>query len=460
MAGEEEERMTRRNVHKRSVRWRVGAVALLVSGAALLVGYTSSGSSAVRAPAASPGQEQGVWDYVAYTHGRSGKANPKLAPYTIGYVNTEGGSVTPIGAQATPATKFAVRYINDHLGGIAGHPLKLSTCFVRNAEEEGLTCAQKFLNDPKIDVIVYGALTTGAESLDAANKGRKTIIAAFSVASVNETAKNVWALYTSGSFALFAWGTFGQKVLKAKTNAIIYPDAPGYTDLAQSVRRGSLAAGLQVKMVAFTPTSTDLLGALTAAGAQGADMVSPLVGPEHCVAVVKAMRQLNIDENRAVGFTSCVHPELKSQYPNGDFPKWYYGQGQSGDALLQNKAGKAWRGALTKYGLLSHARDDWWSAMFGQTLTTAQFLNDIAREKGDVSKITPQLIAAKAKALKGPLLLGGADVQCGKYPKMPATCTDGAYFTKYEGNGAFSRKNPWTPTPLALQKELGARPTK
>ena len=435
----------------------LGAVAVGLLGLiAYAPGATTTTEPEPVSTAESEGGEEGVWDYVAYTHGTDGPADESLEPYTIGYVNTEGGSIPAIGEQATPATEFAVQYINDHLGGIDGHPLALDTCFVRNAEEEGLDCAQQFLNNPDIDVIAYGALTAGADTINATNAGEKTIIAAFSVAPSNLTAENVWALYTSGEFALYAWGSFGRDVLGAESNAIVYPDAPGFTEIAQSVRRGSEAAGLEVTMVGFDPSGTDILAALTAAGAADADMVSPLVNPEHCVAVVTALEQLGVDPDRVVGFTSCVHPELQDQYPSGDFPQYYMGQGQSGDALLDNQAGDAWRAALTEYGLEDHARDDWWSAMFGQTLTIAQFLNEIAAETGGVENITPELVAEKASNLEGPLLLGGTDVQCGKYPSMPATCTDGAFFTKYEGDGVFTRENPWMPTPIELQRELGA----
>jgi hypothetical protein len=33
---------------------------------------------------------------------------------------------------------FAVRYINEKLGGVDGHPVELHKCSIKNAEEEGI----------------------------------------------------------------------------------------------------------------------------------------------------------------------------------------------------------------------------------------------------------------------------------------------------------------------------------
>jgi hypothetical protein len=77
-------------------KWRVRVAAFLVVIVAVVVAFMSSGASA-REAAGAPGQSEGVYNYVAYTNGHAGKANPKLAPYYIGYMNTEGGSIPPLG---------------------------------------------------------------------------------------------------------------------------------------------------------------------------------------------------------------------------------------------------------------------------------------------------------------------------------------------------------------------------
>ena len=109
---------------------------------------------------------QAVTNYLAYTHGKAGKANPKLSKVYIGWVNQQGGQVV-IGGLATAGASLAVDYVNQYLGGVGGHPVQLVPCFIKSAEEEGTTCGQKFVNDKRISVVAEGAVATGAQSMHA-----------------------------------------------------------------------------------------------------------------------------------------------------------------------------------------------------------------------------------------------------------------------------------------------------
>src|SRR5690242_10172827 len=101
-------------------RWAVAGLSALLVGLALLVPVALGGAEATTA----------VTNYLTFVRGKAGKANPKLSPVEIGWVNLQGGQVE-IGPNATPAAELAVRYVNDSLGGIGGHPLKLKECFIR-----------------------------------------------------------------------------------------------------------------------------------------------------------------------------------------------------------------------------------------------------------------------------------------------------------------------------------------
>lgn len=72
-------------------------------------------------------------------------------------------------------------------------------------------------------------------------------------------------------------------------------------------------------------------------------------------------------------------------------------------------------------------------------MTAALLMNQVG-----VDKLSPAAIAAKAKAFKGLLLLGGPVVFCGKYPDLfPAN--------------KFQVYPTWVETPPELQKKLKAR---
>ena len=153
----QEETKVRR--HRRTGYAGIAALAVATLAAA---GCSSSSSSSAASPAASAAAPasaaaapsasgsagglgaQSVTNYLSYTGGKSGPANSSLTPVTVGFVNQQGGPQV-IGQHATDGAEMAVNYINKELGGVDGHPIKLDTCFIASAEEEGTGCAQKFL---------------------------------------------------------------------------------------------------------------------------------------------------------------------------------------------------------------------------------------------------------------------------------------------------------------------------
>src|SRR5262245_17157727 len=135
----------------RSARRRRAKVALSVLATLTAV--------ALALAAAGSAQRLSVLDYQAYVGGK-GKAKANLAPVTIGYINGQGGPPNFNFPQATSVIRAGVKMVNAELGGIHGHPLRLSECFWAQAEEEGVRCGQQMVND-KVKAIIYGFVTVG-----------------------------------------------------------------------------------------------------------------------------------------------------------------------------------------------------------------------------------------------------------------------------------------------------------
>ena len=95
---------------------------------------------------------------LAFTGGKAGKANPSLSPVTIGYVNEEG--TVPSFVEYHNVTTATVNFVNEQLGGIDGHPLKLEACIMQS-EEDGQKCAGQFLNAKDIHIGILGLAVTG-----------------------------------------------------------------------------------------------------------------------------------------------------------------------------------------------------------------------------------------------------------------------------------------------------------
>ena len=123
---------------------------------AVATALTATATAVAATTAVSPPQ---VLNYQAYVGGK-GKAKANLSPVVLGWVNTQGGPPNATFPQVTDVARAAVRMVNGELGGVHGHPVKLSECFIVQAEEEGVRCGQQMVNEKGMKAIVLGAQFT------------------------------------------------------------------------------------------------------------------------------------------------------------------------------------------------------------------------------------------------------------------------------------------------------------
>ena len=373
-----------------------------------------------------------VTNYVAYVGGKARAADPKLSPVVLGAVNTQGGQVL-VGPGWTKGAETAVQYVNKYLGGVQGHPLVLSECFTRSAEEEGTKCGQKFANDKRISVVLLGAVAVGNQSLYAALGGKKPVVGGVMLLPVDAQQKNGFALFGTNDSVLGPWGTLGKTYLHAKSAAVVYPQIPGI-DYGAKVEKASLdAAGIKTTLVGFDANATDLTGPLTAAGAQSADMIVPQSNAAGCVNIAKALDQLGKSSTPVVSNPLCLTPDVAAGL-GGDLPKWIYGIASTLASDKTDPAAAPFVKGLTKLKQPKLAADAWVIVAWGQVLTTVKMINQIG-----VANLDPARFTARIRAFKGPQALGAPSLHCGKYPAEPAACNDQAQFFQYQGAGKFKR---------------------
>jgi len=384
---------------------------------------------------------QSVTDYLSYVDGKAGPANASLPPVTIGFVNQQGGSQT-IGPLATTGAQIAVKYINTELGGIGGHPLKLSTCFIRSAEEEGTTCGQQFLADKSISVIDEGAVAIGDQSFQSTIGSAKPVIVGVAVTPLDGAKASNVVLFGDATHVLGPFGTYAQQVLHAKTAALVYPNIAGITEGATAIADSLEKVGVKVKKVGYDESQTDLIGPLTSAGAQTADLVIPYSDSSGCVNLAKGLKQLGITDTKKILSAPLCLNGLVAAGLGGDFPIWSYAIASSLYGDPTDPGMPAYMKVMAKYGTPAVAPDPWVIVTFGQILTTARFLNQIG-----YSGITPTAVLDKAKAFTGPVALGAPALDCGKYPSAPGICNDRTQFFLYKGKHAFVKTAGWLQPP-------------
>ena len=416
------------------------AMVLAVAGCGGGGDSTTAPSGAAPGVSAVPGVggagAQSVTDYVEYTGGKAGKADESLPPVYIGWVNQQGGQVE-IGRFATNGAELAIKYANAELGGVGGHPIQLKTCFIASAEEEGTTCGQKLVADNNVSVILEGGVAIGTQSLYSTIGGAKPVITGVAVTPVDAVQPNAVILFGDATHVLGPFGTYAKDVLKAKTAALVYPNVAGIIEGAKAISDGLKAAGVQVKMVGYSAAQTDLIGPLTSAGAQTADMVIPYSSASGCVNLAKGLKQLGItDAKKILSAPLCLNGQVRAGL--GDFPIWTFAIASSLFGDTTDPGMPAYTKVTQTYGTPDAAPDPWNIVAFAQAMTTIKFLNEIG-----YGNITPQAVLAKAKEFKGPLALGAPQLQCGKYADARAVCNDQTQFFNYAGNGKFTKVAGW-----------------
>jgi branched-chain amino acid transport system substrate-binding protein len=380
-----------------------------------------------------------VTDYQAYVGGKPGKADSSKTPVYIGWGNQQGGQ-QEIGAAATDGADLAVKLVNDQLGGIDGHPVALKKCFIRNAEEEGTTCGQRLGNDNSIKAIVLGGIAIGIQPFYSTIGGRKPVVVGVAATPIDPVQKNATVLFGDATHVLAPFGTYARDVLHAKSAAIVYPQIAGITTGAAALAKGLTDAGVKVKKVGYSASQTDLIGPLTAAGAQTADMVIPYSDASGCVNQAKGLKQLGItDTKKIVSAPLCLNP-LVQKGLGGDYPHWTYAIASSLFGDKTDPGMPAYMKVTQQYGVKT-APDPWVIVSFGTMLTAIKAINEAGPDASSTA------VLDKLKAFKGPVALGAPELQCGKYSNAPAVCNDRAQFFTYEGGNSFAKAAPWLQPP-------------
>jgi branched-chain amino acid transport system substrate-binding protein len=429
---------------------RAGRVAALLVGLVLVVagcgdddtgsGSGNGGGSAGGGAGTGGAGKKTVTNYQDYIGGKSGKADKSKSTIYIGWVNQEGGQ-QEIGAAATDGADLAVKVVNDQLGGIDGHPVALKKCFIRNAEEEGTTCGQRLGNDKDVAAIATGGVAIGIQAFYSTIGGKKPVMVGVAPTPVDTAQKNATILFGDVTKVLGPFGTYARDVVKAKTAALVYPNISGITNGAAALAKGLSDAGIQVKKVAYSQGQTDLIGPLTAAGAQNADIVIPYSDASGCVNQAKGLKQLNItDSKKIVSAPLCLNPTV-SEGLGGDYPIWTYAIASS---LFGDKTdpGMAPYMKVTKQYGVKTAADPWVIVSFANVLTTVKFLNELGPDNLDAKAVID-----KAHSFTGPVVLGAPELKCGKYKDAPAVCNDRTQFFTYSGKHKFDKAAEWLQPP-------------
>lgn len=369
------------------------------------------------------GSSPGAFDMLSYIGGTAQKADPSLTPVTIGYVNQQGGPVAaPLASYGADA---AVKYINNDLGGVDGHPVKLEGCYIISEVSEAQKCAQQLANDPKIKLIVMGTIFTGNASFYQTINGTKPVIGSISASPADFTAKNTYFLNGASTVAYGALMNWANS--EGYKNVVIAMDNGPAGQVASSVvKRAAKAAGVNVKIATYPVGATSIVGPLVAAGAQSADALGTVGSTAECILYEKSAKQLNLSDKPTVATPLCIDPSVKKAF--GDYPEWTYTISVNANDTADPQV------ALFLQQFKKYEGDRGNGGFAGPTfegiITAVKMINAAGGTKATAAQIAKHL-----KAYKGPVYLGPQTLDCGADASAPSSCTNTSKIQTYHGNG-------------------------
>ncbi|MGH8988521.1 MAG: ABC transporter substrate-binding protein [Acidimicrobiales bacterium] len=399
-------------------RWskRVRPAALGAAGLALVLGLMGAGVASGTAKVNKP-----VTNFLAYVGGQ-GKANPKLPPVTIGIINQQ-TATDAIAPAWTTGANVAEEYLNQHTRGIDGHPVKVVLCKIPTTVASATACGQQFADNGAIDSVAEGAIDVGNTTIDSALKARKMpIFYGVGLSTVDEKYPYGFILDGDVTHVEAPIATFAKTYLHAKSVSISYPsNIPAEVTAFDIIDDALKYEGIKtIYSAGFTSSDTDLSAQFEAAHAgETTVFMSINSGGPVCSDTYLTLKSLGI-HTKVIANTPCATP-TNAKADGGQLPHdWYYAAATtvSGSPTLGLSA---FEHVMTEYGKGPVGHNAWSANAFGEIATIAKFDTEILKAG---QKITPAAVAAKARAFKGPVILGPPILDCGGFSGFPATCAD------------------------------------
>ena len=363
---------------------------------------------------AAAGEDVNAWA-LAYTGGTAGPAGADVVK--IGYVNQE-----DFFPENTIGLEAAKAYLNAELGGAAGKTIEIVPCKVGIAED-GAKCGTELANDPSIAVVITGTILVGNKELYAALDGKKPLIIGNGV-TVDDFTTTAGQAFTAGSPGVVTGlgGFITQYLPDTKSVAILANNNAAGTAAADLLFKPVMEkAGISYTFVGVddTATAADVQSALSAVGADKADVLVSVLTIQQCINMYDAIKALAITPTvvtTGLCFGTPMTDHLKEAGEAGPVPDgWYFGgYGYSYfrpdyESGMQTYITKIQEYGKPAPGATTLEYTGFAGPEFANLLTFAKFANELGPDALDQASID-----GKIRGFKGPMMIQVGPLDCGK----------------------------------------------
>ncbi|MCW2622041.1 MAG: putative amino acid transporter [Frankiales bacterium] len=348
-------------------------------------------------------------------------------PITFGYLST--GKTTTI--DSTPdirAAQAAAKYVNEHKGGINGHPIELKVCEVTLEPAKAADCANQMVA-AKVPAVLAGSTLNGVDPIV------KTLSDA-KIPFIVDVTPVQSALTTPGVFIManplvtFVGPAAYAKKKSYKRVVFVLLGVPALTGPAQSIAKPAFdKAGVTLDVLPVAPGTADMTPQIQSVERNNPDLYLIVGDPNFCGSAFKALRTLGSDAELTM-IPNCVSPAVAAVIPGG-----FEGIKAFTPVVLEGPEYDLFKAVLADFG--PDAAD---ARNAGGYQSILGF--EAAMEASKVTDLTPTTIADGMRTMP-PLpypLTGGSTFQCdGKQTPLAANiCAKGAALATADKAGVLS----------------------
>jgi branched-chain amino acid transport system substrate-binding protein len=251
--------------------------------------------------------------------GRAGSAGASTATDVLGPSNPAKGEPIPLAGinfELNPAGSFpqvrhgaqaAVRYVNEHLGGIGGRPLELDVCLTDGSPAKSTACANKHIKSEPVAIL--GLMdVAGAQTLPLYDKAGLAMLGGGSFTPAESSAPNSVIFNDIAQASNADLGSFAVEELDAKKVAIVHLDDPQVKHSISYTERAIRGAGGESRAFPLPQSQADATSVVSAATEYEPDAYV-INGVAQCVAILQALKNLG-NTKPVLAIEPCARPDV------------------------------------------------------------------------------------------------------------------------------------------------------
>ncbi|MDQ1423280.1 MAG: branched-chain amino acid transport system substrate-binding protein [Acidimicrobiaceae bacterium] len=231
------------------------------------------------------------------------KADPSKSEVLIGYHNLEDGQISL--PEIRLGFDSGINYVNEELGGINGHPVKVDYCHLDVTPESSVNCANQFV-EKNVVLAVQGVDVAADAALPILKQAGIAEVGFFAFSPAMNKAKGDAFFTLFANEDNYAGDLYTQQKLGAKSEAVVMADLPTSHSLDTDVIQPTAKKLGMTATAYYYPTTTDWTTFAATVLAKSPDAVSfPAAEDTVCLAAIPALR--------GAGFTGYIHASSCSE---------------------------------------------------------------------------------------------------------------------------------------------------